>query len=400
VWFWFGIFTSIKLAAFLGYLRFEASWAGEARRVRGRACEVRVGRSEGGAVIGVRVGVPCRTDYRFTVRRQSAFDDFFLKLGLVAEQTVQDVVFDDSVYLLSDDRRLGHLLRRDSKFRRALYALLYEYDDDVMRVGIVRCAHGRLWVDCRPATSASSLSEELATKRVIRSLLRAAKGLEGVPTPTAPSGTQHELGAPRPADEAPASVDPKLDAAHGPPHDRHATTAAVLLTASTALCVFGVLGLFAFGSALPIILDRRSFVTASMLVGIACTAALLGLCIALLRKTSRLHIVAMELLVSGTLGCLSSSFSVLYLLNLDTNGPEPTFVNVAASGARAYRSCKGASDTCYEVQLGSGENIEPRSLSINRTEYHQFRDASAARLTIYEGKLGFRWLARVEPILE
>ncbi|HVJ18200.1 MAG TPA: hypothetical protein VM686_22425, partial [Polyangiaceae bacterium] len=332
MWFWFGLVTSLKFAALASYLRFQASWSGESRSARGHDCEVRVSTDKNGRLTGVRVGVPCRADFQFTVRRQNALDNFFLKVGLAAEQTVQDVVFDDSVYLLSDDRRLGQLLRGDEKMRHALRRLLYEYNDGLMRVQHVRCGHGRLWVSCLPVSGGKLFTGDFAADRVIRSLRRVAKGLAGkLPVSSdVSSDAPRELGAPTPRAKAPRLADASPEARPG---DRAAGAAALLLTASTALFLNGIFQLFVvLMPTLPIVLDNSSLITTSVLVGVACTVALLSLCAALLRKTSRVHVVAMELLVTGTFGCLTTSYAVLREVNASVDGMQPTFVDVGVWG--------------------------------------------------------------------
>ncbi|HVJ22016.1 MAG TPA: hypothetical protein VM686_41710, partial [Polyangiaceae bacterium] len=185
------------------------------------------------------------------------------------------------------------------------------------------------------------------------------------------------------------------------PGDRSAGAAVLLLTASTALFLNGIFQLLrVVPPKLPIVLDNGSLVTTSVLLGLACTVALLALCVVLLRKTSRVHVVAMELLVTGTFGCITTSYGALRHVNADVDGVQPMLVEVPAWGARSYRCGKGGRSTCYQVNLGgNGAEIKPWTHAIDSGEYHQFLYSYAARLTIYPGKLGYRWLARVEPIV-
>ncbi len=368
VWFWFGAVTSIKVAALASYVRHASAWSGETMRVGNREFEVAVSRAKDGSVYRVRVAVPCDTDLQFTVRRQDALDDWFSKLGLAVEQTVEDSVFDESVYLLSDDRRLAHVLRRKPKLRLALHFLLHADNDEKMGERRLHCRKGRLWIDCRSVRGAK-LDPESIVERVASRLTRAARGFRGSLGPAA-----EEL-----------------------PRDQSFVRAALLLAASTALAINGAVQLLAVGVPhLPIVLDHPALIGRSSLLGAGGLVALLTLCIALLRKTSYARVVAMEVLLTGTFGSMATGYSILRHVNEDTS-VEAKLVDVEVRGRRRYE-CGKNHRSCYALRLSGSPSVEPLTLKLSAAEYAPFAAASTARLTIYPGRLGFRWLARIEPI--
>jgi hypothetical protein len=361
MWFLFGLVSTLGFALYVGYRRLIEPWSGDACGPADAPAECMITKHKS-RITRVRIGVTAPDLHDFTLRRQTALDAFFVRLGLSHEQTVGDVVFDDSMYLLSDDARLGLRLRGDAQLREALFGLLDDTGDAPAQVKRVRCVGGRLWVDCKPTGAFHEGSVSALTLRAAPKLRQVAARL----------ATRPPVGAPR--------------------GDHSLLKAVVLLGISSGLAINGALQLARLGFvSWPILLDRGGLLSLAISVGLVISALLLVLTVVLLRGSSRAHGVALELLLTGTLGGIASGYSELYDYNVEADRAPALAVQAPLVERRAYGCGKRNRSTCYRVTVQSPE-LPEQTFKVDRDTYARLAGASNVMLAIHPGELGFRWL--------
>lgn len=367
MWFVFGLASSLGFAIYAARRRLIAGWTGEPRTLGDATYEFKRFMHKG-RLVRLFIAVECPDTYDFTVRRERSLDRFFVRVGLSSEPTVGDVVFDDNVYVMSDDARLQAVLRREPALRDALFALIHEVDADLLQVRCVRCLQGRIWVDAKPGQQAQP-SFENSAQAVLASLRLAASLLE------------------RPV---------RVSAQEG--FDRSVFPAAVLLGIASGLAINGGLQLLRLGVMRePFVLDGRVLMASALVCGLLTTVALLIVCVVFLRGSARAHVVALELLLVGLFGCVATSYAELRDFNIEADAARPIVVDVPIRDRSAYRCGKGGRQTCRVLRLQAFDGLPQQELRVSAQTYERFMDTQVARLTIGPGRLGFRWLRDVQP---
>jgi hypothetical protein len=366
VWFLFGIVTTLGFAAYFAYRRLVEPWSGEPFTRDGSRAEYKIYKNKG-RITKLRIGVAAPDQHDFTLRRQRGLDAFFVRIGLSHEQTVGDVVFDDSMYLLSDDARLGLRLRGDLQLRDALFGLIQE--DSRVRVVRVRCVGGRLWVECKPTEGFLDALVPAALEPLVPRLQQAAERLAARP----PIGAL--------------------------PGDRSLVKSVILLAASSALALNGAVHLARASIMRPLVkvVELGELIALAFTVGLGLLAVLVALVLVLLRKSSRAHGVLLEVLLTGSFGCVATSYVELYELNLEADTAPAVPLRLELTGRESYRCGKRNRSTCYRVRI-AGPELPEQTLKVDHAKFRALSDAHHVQVTLHAGALGMRWIEGLDEV--
>jgi hypothetical protein len=351
--------TLTLLLACLGFTfwRSRTAWRGK-KQVAGVAYTPMTNKQ---GLCAVTVGAPTRASVEFELKPESRLDRFAKGLGLSVEGQVGEPDFDRRLYLDCDDPYLLTGMRYDHDLPEALLDLFSIRLPNVRGVSRLVCRGG-----------------------TVRLVLQASGDL-GDATRIA-------------ADVAPAllAVAARLDASAGTPRrDPLWMRAAVLLGIASGLFANGLVQSFRVGwNGLPNTLDDGSLALYGAIGGATLLGLLLVATWSLLGRTSRAHLVLLQVLAFGGPGAFATALTLARDLNMDADTAPATDYATQVVGTRTTHSRKG--DTHRYVTLGawpgSGGNQE-----IEVSYDHFPPSGTPVTVRMHDGFLGMPWIESFEP---
>lgn len=370
MWFVFGLFT-LTLSAWLVFRwRLASRWIGIAARLGDQAYEYAPAQNKG-RLTGLRIGIDCATGMHFCLKRENLIDRFFKAIGLSEEQQLDRLHFDERVYVMSDDKRLGMMLRLRPELQSPLAGLFDQQHFADFRINKLWCRDRRLWLEASPARSMSARDFDPAplAAEVLPVLRRLADTLASSASPLA--GSQ----------------------------DHFFLKACLLTAASAALAINGAIQLFRIGvSRFPVMVDHDALWALSVTVGLILLGLLIGACILWLGRTSRSHIVLIELLLVGGFGAMTSSYAELRNLNVGFDGEPIEQIFTRVEHARSFACGKNNRSTCYRLTLAPTRELAAMELQVNGTTYRSLPQGAQVAVPLRAGALGFRWIEEPQRV--
>jgi len=366
-WLRFGLLVLVltRIVFLFGALR--RRFAGKRADGGGEAYEYSVSRGKNRVVTAVRIGLDLPDTQRFLLRREGLLDRVAKWLGIAREWQTHDSSFDDAIFILSDDRVLLEALSFDRELRLAAERLFGN-----PQVKSIECARGYVWV----------------------TLHKIAPGEKG--------RTDEEIAVPLAAGVRPnlATLRDRLRAIGSRPwtddRDPALEREHWLLIATS---VIGIAGIAAFfwgeGLGLPRQLVFAAIESHAMLLTLIAGAILLALLVSLIGRTSRTHLVLMEILLVALPGAWFAGRALYTLENerLD-RAPVTQYVTRLAD---VYTRRGSRSTSYYLVVEGWPDERFGRELKVRASVYARFRAGDCARFDLHRGYFGDPWLSAIEP---
>lgn len=362
-----GLFFLIVVRAPTIILKLRSRFDGKLLRIGEQLIEYRVHRAGKGRAIGsVSLGVKVPDTMRFVIKRETAFDRFCKSVGLAEEWQTRDEAFDRDVFIVCDDTVLLRALSRNESLRAAVRDLI-----GMEKGGTLRCSKGCLWVELK--TSADKTVED---ETVARSVAR-----DALPALVRVRDQLIQIVSGDWRDERDAGVSRQT----------------VLLGISLALGAIGAVLLFI--SLMPPSLPRQMVVdsvddVAMLIAGIGGLVLAMS-AIFLLRATSRLHWVLLDILLVGIPGIYFASHAATIWQNQhgDRSAGEEQLITV--DDKRFVRGSKGGR-TYYLSTHGWPDGRVPGEIQVRRWLYESVSPPACLRVRWHRGAFGDPWVSEME----
>lgn len=353
MWMVFGLVTLACATAVLAwrnrYARWRGTWADGYR--------FDVARARNGHAHRVRIGLPVASTLAFECRRETALDRFFKWTGLSVEQQLGRRGFDASLYLIADDVRVPPVLRASGVADAVLGLFEARMPGDV-RVRAFACRGRQLTVVFAPAREPDV---DALAKAVLPNLQAIASAL--------PPGLAE-------------ARDPLL------------ARSIALLAMSSALAINGVVqAMRTIALPWPVTLDTAAMWRLGVVVGAALLGLLVLAAVRLLGRTSRLHVVLLELLLVGGLGAIATGVALVRDANVDLDYSPPRQLEATVADTRISYGRRGRRS--YHVVFAPADG-EPVRVRVSRRDHDRAVIGAPATLVRREGALGIAWLERAE----
>jgi hypothetical protein len=350
--------TLTLLAACLGFTfwRSRTRWRG-GRQVAGVAY---TSASNKWGLCSVTVGAPTRASVEFEIKREDALDRFAKRIGLSVESQVGEARFDWHLYLLCDDPYLLTGMHHDPELPEAMLGLFGISSPNVRGVSRLICRGG-----------------------TVRLLLKASGDV----------GDAARIAA----DVAPALLDvaTRLDASAGVRRrDPLWMHAALMLGIASGLFANGLVQSFRVGwNGLPNTLDDGALglygaIGGAMLLGLLLTATW-----SLLGRTSRAHLVLLQVLLLGGPGAFATALTLTRDLNMDADtAPASTY---ETGVVRTWTTHTRKGGTHYYITLGAWPGSDgDQEIQVTRDTFPPL--GAPVTVRVHDGFLGLQWLESFE----
>lgn len=302
----------------------------------------------------------------FVLRREQFFDRVAKWVGIAREWQTDDRDFDRKVFIISDDLPMLDGLSKDPALRAAILTLLGDAS-----IHSVHCMDGCLWVQI------SKPSRELA------------KG----PDPVLAQHYARQVGPALTAvKERLKEIRAQLwNATRDPAELRQS----LLLGTSCALGIVGIVAFFwSMGPGLPIQLEYDEIEKrAGVFAGIA-LVMFLGLLVSLLGRTSRTHLVLLEILLVGTPGAWFTGRTMVTINNQWHDKAPAAVHNTRIVDAYVRRSRRSTSYYIV-VERWPDSIVESTRLQVRPWVYNRLARGGCADFEMHAGLYGDAWIARI-----
>jgi hypothetical protein len=362
----FGLVTLAGTAVAVGYRRFKPDMPTK-RGDRGFVYR-EVVNSKTQQQTRVQVAVPVATLLEFDCKPETWFDRTCKAWGLAVEHQARDARFDDAVYVLSDDARLRTALLSDPALREALVGLF----KDRMFAGAVtlkrvRCRDGMLMADYRCGGGARVGQDRMGG--VAERLKQAARLLP----PKVPNA---RIG------------------------DSLLLRSILVLALSTALAITGGANLFRLMlTKMPFTVDAGALFAASLTFGMVALCLMVLATMVLVGRSSRLHLVLLEVCLVGGFGAVATGYTELRDANIEFDHAAPVTRESVVVDKDTYRGRRGRRS--YYLEMADwNDGRGTRRFRVPGDLYKRMTVGERAQVMQHPGWLGMRWVSDIRPASE
>jgi len=369
MWFLFGFVTlGVACLSALAW-RWKISWRGQVDDSLGIPYEYRLSVYER-SVWRIRVGVACGRGFSFTLKPEGGLDRWSKAIGLVRECQSGDAAFDAAVYVASDDAVFHRMLQTDAALRSNIERVV-RTGSATGKVSAIHAEKGRIWVEIEPDAGhrATSRAQD-AARDIAPALIHLAADFRERPQ----------------------------DAARPP--DRFFVRAAALLAISSGLAINGLFELARLSQSgdVPFMTDRLAPLPWAIAIGLIGAFGLAVLAVRFLGRSSRTHLVLIELLLVGSFGIATSAFAGLRDYNMEFDRA-PAAIQKATITDRydiyhkhRRRRVTSTTRTCHLGMLGWPSVTVSQVRSVSCGFYDRVMVGMSVDVRLREGALGWSWI--------
>lgn len=340
-------------------------FAGTTASILDRAYEYVVTRSKG-RITALAVGIDVPDVACFVMRREKAYDRFAKWCGIAREWQTRDERFDRTIYILCDDALALDALSMHEPLRKVIEDLFAH-----PLVCALHCAYGKLWIDCdvghvdtRDTADFSVVGTVVAQ---LRDQFEAARKLIG-----------------------------SLNLAHwASRRDLPFVREQILLAATSVL---GALGLLCFliqlPTQLPVTLSEHAIVQRATLTTVVLTVMMLLALWLFLGRSSRTHLVLLDILLVGASG---GWLAATTWYDVQNRRLDQAFALDYVIPIHKYVTHGRHGDHFHIVVAHWPDPTIDRTVDVERDVYDQVESEQCAHFEYHHGAFGDPWLARISP---
>ncbi len=313
-----------------------------------------------------RLGVEGAPPIRLRVKRKRWWDRLFTALGVSVACRTGNPDFDRSFYLVTDATPICRAMIDSPRTQELMLRLESMCEPNRMKFRQLVVRRGRVWIEM----VARKRKEQPHTVHLAQSFVPVL----------------HDL-----SEAMEAEIPERVRGAR----DHFAWKAALIVGISSAMFITGIV----FSARhvffpLPAPLESQPLITASIVTGGAIIGLLIVLTFTWLGRTSRTHLVLLELVLVGTVGAGLTSYSLLREANmaLDFSKGERHVVEVLDKRRVVGRH------TSYYLDLDSWrEGQEAPKLKVGMSLFSKVRSGYPLVVEEHPGVLGIRWVRLIPP---
>lgn len=362
MWFSFGLVSLLVIFIYRLYTRINASWSGETATANGLAYEYKK-RKYKQHMQRLLIGICVPDTYDFHLKKENSIDKFFKRLGLSKEYQSGHIIFDDMIYIASDNAHFHNLTSQSSKAVNAIVEIFRKIERyDCKPVEIIHNS-GKLWVELKTPQGMDEDKIFDFMPAIVEQLNIIHHEIEKAKTNTSTSSRDH-----------------------------FRIKAAFLLAISSGLAINGGLQLFRINlGELPYTVDLTALIWHAIAIGVAVSVALLILARFLLDGSARTHLVMLDILLTGTFGTCSTALAEMRDINMEMDRSRPALYASYVIDMHINHSRR--SGTTYRLYIPdwNGGNTT-QSIKVSSTLYYSLQKGDAVRISQKTGYLNYHWV--------
>lgn len=365
MWFVIGLLSTIGCVVYFFNKKLKAKWKGTNSTSGNLNYQYYIHKNKN-EIKGFKLGISSVGNFDFFIKLEKWHDRLFKKLGLSVEFQLGHPKFDKKFYIVSDDANLLQSIAQTGELHSAIDAA-FESPKYSAHVKALHCHSERLWLDYR-------CEEGFSEGDVVEAAIRVVPLLKNVADHLAREANAGRTGL-----------------------DRYAIRAAIILATSTGLAVNGLAHFVRkmSWSPLPFTIDTYQLAFNAVPVAIVIVIFLIFSTIVFLGRTSRAHLVFIEVLFIGSFGAFATSMEELSDLNMEIDSGTAQQIVLQINKKTIHHHRK--SPDSYSLQVDDWINAgEQRRIDVTNSFYYQVREGEYIVIFQRPGYLGYRWVEDVK----
>lgn len=359
MWVLFGFITFASFFTYNLHRRINGKWLGKKDITSDKKIEYEFGLFRKNTLLFIGVDAP--RNINFLAKPEKKIDHFFKKLKVSVEMQLGNSAIDKKVYFATDNDALFDVIRRSQELQNSFSKIIDLFSSKDFNFRKISCCGGRIWIEVFINEVTDDYIGKLAEK-VAPLLLKISKELRGK-----------------------ADIITKKEG-------RFAIKAAAILSTSSAAGIFSLCWIVVNRiSNFPKLIELDHFIIHSLVIGIVAIILMVFLTLKLLGKTSRAHLVLIELVLIGAISFSAAGGILLRNVNIEYDKSSSTSVN--AKLLKKYSKYRRNTGTHYYLKILSSQ----KSYEIE-TDSHFFsavKESGDICLRERSGFLGYRWISDI-----
>ncbi len=366
MWFLFGFITIFSFSIFFIYKRIQKNWKAYTHNYKGREYILGGNNSKSGFLIGCESKVDLKID--LTIKRETVIDKFFKFIGLSVECQVDCKEFDNKFYIVTEDKKLCSYLKSAKHVQDELSKLLQICEENSLKFKSFNFRGNRLWVDIKKSKKDSN--KELIIPCLFNLLDFLAEDAESI------KGSELK--------------------------DKFILKAGIILSISSASLITAVLLMLSseFGDVYYLV-ETGALVNLSFFIASFFIFAFVIIIIYILGRSSRTHLVLIEVLIIGYIGFTLLTFIGLEKVNIDYDNSRPEIFTSQITKKHISRSRRGGSSYYFYLSNWKNHN-EIKKVRVSNKNYNNFKSLSYVSIYLKKGRVYIPWISNIKnaPINE
>lgn len=376
MWFFFGFITLSVFTYYSILKRVDASWSGNMGSTNKKRFTYKFDKKKSGIfstsqrLVTISLGIEAQKGYDYSLKIESSLDRFFKKLKLSNEHQIRKTKFDNLVYITSDNPSFLNTLSSNEQLSSCIINVFEAAEQHDVILKELRHNYGKLWVKLKIKNNQSDENEEEILKKIsaeITPLLYTINSL--LKEPSSKNLNKWK--------------------------DPFTLKAAIIIGLSSGLALNGAFHLFTLfvWTKIPFIIDVNELIKDALFYGTCFILILILITIYILKRSSRTHLVLIELIVIGYFGAVSTAYYELRDINIGLDKSKVISYNVKVHKKR-YSSGKSSS---YFLTIDDWNN-KSKTKEIN-VPFYLYKKAKVNHfITVNQkqGYLGYRWVKSIK----
>ena len=371
MWFLFGFVTLATACVSSLIWRRTVSWKGRSKINHGIPYEYEASTVKRRVQI-IRVGVSCSSSFSLSLKPEGLVDRASKFIGLTKECQTGDSAFDDAIYVLSDDLAFHRMLQLNANLRSNILRLA-EVCDAEGKLKAIHAYKGRLWVVVDPDTTDRDEAERIGHGLVPALHHLAADFIEK----------------------------PSTAAEHRDPFPFRAMC---VLAISTGLAINGGVSLVRmYPGDFPFMLQADAPVPLALLVAFATILALVAFALGFMGRSSRAHLVLIELLLVGSFGTVTTAYAELRDYNMEFDSKPPALhraIIIDKYETYTRRRRGGKTRHCHIMMQGWPSATVSTHREMSCSFYEAVQVGTPIDVRLRSGALGWGWVENFDIPVE
>ena len=318
------------------------------------------------------LGIAGIENQRFRFKAESWYDRLFKFLRVSREHQTNDVEFDEKVYIVSDDSRLHSLISNRSGLIESVLDIFNHPTTPGIRVKEIRNNKGKIWVRYAIPNEFTDVGILGFAEKPVSSLDSFVNGYR--------DWAKNTLAGSR---------------------DPFIFKAVLVLAISSGLAINGALQSYRIViSNFPFTVDSSMLFKDAIWIGSGITLALIFIAFVFLRRSSRTHLVVLELLVMGLFGAVSTTYANLHDANIDLDTSQPMVYEVKVLDKKVSRSRsrnRRFRSPTYSVFTQDWNKQKSKTrFHVSNGFFHNVSVGDQVLIVQRLGHLNYRWVERIE----
>lgn len=320
--------------------------------------------------VGFEVSIQIPKEFSFQFKRETFIDRFFKRIKLSHEFQTNNNDFDKTIYLSSDNSAFHNLLKNNIEIQNLILSIFKigpRWSHSVKRV---RALKGVLTLTYKDSNTWSSNDKQNIVESSVLSLEQLVSSLLSKSTNNMQS-----------------YKDPFLN--------RFLIFSCINFTLITL--GYSSYLRYGFSGSIPFTVDKSDLITLSLICTLIVLFILSSILVKSLKKSSRTHLLLLELISIGGICLFITLSNEIRLYNQLTDDSKA--VKFTSEVIDKYITSRRKAGTSYNIRIKSWERgISSTSIQVNRDEYNSITLNDTVNIFQKNGTLNFRWVENLEFI--